>query len=125
MINLKNLNFFVPYEHFKMESLNSLRFLFKKGDYIAKLDLSYVYFFVPLQRNLENLFDFNGMGNFIRVPLPLFWPRSCTTNVQESASSSIEKVEYADQNLHRHNNRLNQKGGGVNQEHSHLPFATF
>ena len=61
VINLKNLHFFVPYEHFKMESLNSLRSLFKKGDYIAKLDLNYVYFFVPLQKNLENLFDFNGM----------------------------------------------------------------
>ena len=30
VINLKNLNFFVPYEHFKMESFNSLQFLLSK-----------------------------------------------------------------------------------------------
>ena len=61
--------------------------------------------------------------------MPLFWPGSCTTNIHkivERASNSIEKVEYA-HNLHRRhvNNRSNQKGSGVNQRHSHLPFATF
>ena len=64
------------------------------------------------------------------VLLPLLWPGSCTTNIHEiveRASSSIEKVEFADYNLYRRhvNNLLNQKGGGVNQGHSHLPFATF
>ena len=62
--------------------------------------------------------------------MPLFWPGSCTANIHEideRASSNIEKVEHADHNLCRQhvNNRLNQKGGGVNQGHSHLPFATF
>ena len=59
----------------------------------------------------------------LRVPLPLFWPVSCTTNIHEiveCASSSIEKIEYADHNLSRRhvNNRSNQKRGGVNQGHS-------
>ena len=47
--------------------------------------------------------------------------------IVESASSSIKKVKHADHNLYRRhvNNRLNQKGEGVNQGHSHLSFATF
>ena len=61
--------------------------------------------------------------------MPLLWPGCCTLNIHkifECASSSIEKVEYADHNLYRHlKNWSNQKGRGVNQGHSHLPFATF
>ena len=65
----------------------------------------------------------------LRVLLPLLQPGSCTTNIHEiveRASSSIEKVEYADHNpCRRHiNNRSNQKGGGVNQGQPHLPLAT-
>ena len=66
----------------------------------------------------------------LRLPLPLLRPGSCITNVPEiveSVSTNIEKVEYADHNLYRRhvNNRSNQKGGVVNQGHSHLPFVTF
>ena len=66
----------------------------------------------------------------LRVSLPLLWSGSYVTNVHEiveSASRSTEKAEYADHNLYRRhvNNRSNQKGGGVNQGHSHVPFATF
>ena len=55
----------------------------------------------------------------LRVPLPLLQPGSCPTNIREIveiASTSIEKVEYADHNLYRRhvNNWSNQKGGGVN-----------
>ena len=79
-------------------------------------------------RNLKHLIDFNGMGNFTNFLL-LFRSWSCTTNIYEiekSVSSSIEKVEYADQSLYRRhvNDWSNQKGGGVDQGHSHLVSAT-
>ena len=66
----------------------------------------------------------------LQVPLPLFWPGFCTTNIHEivrSVSSRTEKVEYADRILYRRhvNNQSNQKGGGIDQGHSHLPSATF
>ena len=78
-------------------------------------------------RNLENLFHFNGMGNFTTA---FASAGSCITNVHEiveSVSTNIEKVEYADHNLYRRhvNNQSDQKGGVVNQGHSHLPFVTF
>ena len=38
-INLKPLNCFIPYEHFKMESIHMLKDLLKKGDYMVKIDL--------------------------------------------------------------------------------------
>ena len=98
MINLKSLNLFVPYEHFRMD--------------------------------ISKICSISMGWKTLRDPLPLLGPGSCTTNIHKivgSASSSIEKVEYADHNLcRRHvNNRSNQKGGGVNQGHSHLHFGTF
>ena len=39
IINLKNLNKFIPYEHFKMESLENIKHLLKKGDLMVKIDL--------------------------------------------------------------------------------------
>ena len=43
-INLKDLNRFIPYKHFKMEGL-------QKGDYMCKIDLKDAYFSVPLHKD--------------------------------------------------------------------------
>ena len=39
VINLKNLNKFVPHQHFKMERFHCLKFLLQNGDYMCKIDL--------------------------------------------------------------------------------------
>ena len=44
IVNLKGLNSFVCYEHFKMERLDSVKFLLKKGDWLVNLDLGRVPF---------------------------------------------------------------------------------
>ena len=48
VINLKNLNSFVDFQHFKMEGIHMLRDLLKKGDFMVKLDLKDAYFTVPV-----------------------------------------------------------------------------
>ena len=47
-INLKALNKFIPYKHFKMEGLHCLKYLLEINDFLCKIDLKNAYFSVPL-----------------------------------------------------------------------------
>ena len=48
IINLKSLNKFIPHHHFKMESIQSLKDIILRGDYMIKLDLKDAFFSVPI-----------------------------------------------------------------------------
>lgn len=48
ILNLKGLNEFIPYEHFKMEGLKDVKNLMKKNDWFIKIDLKDAYFSLPL-----------------------------------------------------------------------------
>ena len=48
VINLRPLNSFIPYEHFKMESIHMLKDLLRKDDYLVKVDLKDAYLTVPI-----------------------------------------------------------------------------
>ena len=62
VINLKNLNFLVLYEHFKMENLNSLQFLLKKGDYMTELELKVAHYCIPLHKESRKSVRFQWDG---------------------------------------------------------------
>ena len=48
IINLKKLNQFIPYSHFKMEGLKQLKDLLRQNDLMVKIDLEDAYFSIPL-----------------------------------------------------------------------------
>ena len=50
-MNLRPLNPFIPYEHFKMEGIPMLRDLLRKGDFMVKIDLKDPYFTVRVWQN--------------------------------------------------------------------------
>jgi hypothetical protein len=58
VINLRGLNKFVRYEHFKLETLNSIRFLINEGDYGAAFDLKDAYFMINLHQRDRKFFRF-------------------------------------------------------------------
>ena len=63
VINLKQLNAYIPYCHFKMEGLQNLKYMLQKGDYMCKLDLKDAYFSVPLYKDSRQLVCFCWSGN--------------------------------------------------------------
>ena len=61
VINLKNLNKFVSYQHLKMEGLHCLKVLLQNGD-ICKIDLKNGYFSLPLSKLSRKLVRFQWEG---------------------------------------------------------------
>ncbi len=66
IINLKPLNRFIRYEHFKMENVESARFLLRKGDWMAKLDLKDVYLTVPVHPSHQKFLRFQWKGRIFK-----------------------------------------------------------
>ncbi|KAM8971965.1 sodium-coupled neutral amino acid symporter 1-like [Pelodytes ibericus] len=58
VINLRNLNMFVSYHHFKMEGIHCLRDLLLSGDWMVKLDLQDAYLTVPIAREHQDWLQF-------------------------------------------------------------------
>ena len=64
VINLKALNSFIPYSHFKMEGLHLLKDLLRETNVMCKVDLKDAYFCVPLHRNHQKFLRLQWKGNF-------------------------------------------------------------
>ena len=64
VINLKTMNQFVPYMHFKMESFQTLM---KERGYMYKIDLKDAYFTVSLDKSCRHLVRFLWEGNLYQL----------------------------------------------------------
>lgn len=80
VINLKPLNRSVVYRHFKMEGIETVRNLIRKGDYMAKIDLKDAFLSVPVHPDDHSLLQFRWRGvlyQFCSMPFGLSsapWP---------------------------------------------------
>ena len=63
VINFKNLNKFIHYEHFKMAGLHCLKLLLKQDNFLCKIDLKETHFPVPLNKNSQKFVRFQWSGN--------------------------------------------------------------
>ena len=61
IVNLRPLNRCIRYENFKMENLNSVRSLLRKGDFMVNIDLKDAYFLVGVRESLcKFVFSWNA-----------------------------------------------------------------
>ena len=51
VINLKDLNVFIQYDHFKMEGIHLLRDLLQPQDWLGKIDLKDAYYVIPVWKD--------------------------------------------------------------------------
>lgn len=62
IVNLKPLNQFIRYQHFKMENLESVRYLVREGDWMVKVDLKDAYFTVAIEKTFKKFLRFRWRG---------------------------------------------------------------
>ena len=104
ILNLKNLNQFVQYHHFKMENLKSAITLMSPNCYMASIDLTDAYYSVSIDTNhrkylrfiwRNQLFQFtclpNGLSSAPRIFTKLMKPAYSTLRCQ-----GFENVGYID-----------------------------
>ena len=63
IINLKNLNQFIPYLHFKMEGPKQLKDLLRQNNLMVKIDLKDAYFSIPLHLETQKYVRFQWKRN--------------------------------------------------------------
>ena len=72
VINLKALNEFIPFVHFKMEGMHTLRDVLKENDWMTKVDLKDAYFMIPIQEVDREMLRFSTQGHLFQFTcLPL------------------------------------------------------
>ena len=62
IVNLKPINKFIKYEHFKMENLQAVRFLLREGDWMVKVDLKDAYLTVSIHSPHQKFVRFQWQG---------------------------------------------------------------
>ena len=116
IINLKNLNSFIRYKHFKMEGIDCVKYLLQKGDWMVKIDLQDAYFLVPVSPRFFKFLRFFWNGSlfeYLCLPFGLcFAPRVFTKLLKPVVSflreRGIRLIVYLDDIL-----ILNQSLSGI------------
>ena len=71
VINLKYLNEFIHYNHFKQETFKVVLDLIQHGDYMTSVDMTDAYFSIPIHESFQKYLKFSWNGNLYKfVALP-------------------------------------------------------
>jgi hypothetical protein len=62
VINLKKLNLFVEYHHFKQENLSFVLDIIQKNDYLTSIDLTDAYFSISINNEFKKFLHFSWKG---------------------------------------------------------------
>ena len=66
ILNLKHLNEFIPYRHFKMDTLESAINLLVKGCYMASIDIRHAYHTIPMAQEHQKYLRFRWKGKIFQ-----------------------------------------------------------
>lgn len=104
IVNLKGLNYFLSYEHFKMEGLVTVRGLLRKNDWMVKVDLKDAYLTVPIHPShhkflrflwRDRIFEFNCL-TFGLASAPRWFTKIVKVAVAQLRERGLRMVVYLD-----------------------------
>ena len=102
VINLKNLNLFLPYQHFKMECLHLMKDLLQEVDYICKIDFHEAYFAIPINQKYRKYLRFRWEGILCKFLCLWFAIRPAPLNIYkliEGLYCSVAAPKYSPNNI--------------------------
>ncbi|KZS06356.1 Uncharacterized protein APZ42_030218 [Daphnia magna] len=115
IINLKPLNRHIQYEHFKMENLETVRFLLRQGDWMVKLDFEDAYLTIPVHPAFrkylrflwrDRIFEFSCLA-FGLAPAPRVFTKLLKVVMAVLRKEGIRLVIYLDDILIMNASRKN------------------
>ena len=65
-------------EHFKMETLHTVKSLLQKEDWMTKVDLKDAFFMVPIAKQFHHLLLFEANAESFQSPLGYALPQGCS-----------------------------------------------
>ena len=72
ILNLRQLNTFITYEHFKMESINTIENLMSQDDFMVSIDLTDAYFSIPIYEEDRKFLKFRWDGKLYQFNVLCF-----------------------------------------------------
>ena len=99
VINLKDLNWFIPYGHFKMEGSCCLKYVLQKGDYISKIYLKDILQRTSTQR-FTKIITVSLGRKLVRIPVPMLWFGTSSQNIHKIIKGPNLSFETSDEKGH-------------------------
>lgn len=94
VINLRDLNKFLTYNHFKMEGIHLLKDMLLEKDWLVKLDLKDAYFTIPMAEESQPFLQFtwkNLLYQFQALPFGLSSAPWCFTEVMKAITTVLRE----------------------------------
>ena len=128
VINLKNVNSFIPYQHFKMEWLHLLKDLLQKAGLRVQNRSLRCIFYNNDKSKVQEISQVQMVGNDVRVSLPLLGTKPSTFDIYkmyESFYCATAATKHSSNNIpgrFAHNDQVST-GIYLSSRHSDQPSA--